>query len=106
MAAEPKMEEGMKRQRQVCSGELKARVALEAIKGQHTIREIASRYSVHPNLVTRWRKQAMEELPGLFSDGRARKEKEDEQKQAELYEQLGRMKMELEWLKKKTSMLG
>jgi transposase len=95
----------MGRQRNVRSGEFKAKVALEAIKGQHTVREIASRYSVHPNMVAQWKKQAMEELPQLFNDRRARKEKEGEHEKAELYEQIGRLKMELEWLKKKSSLL-
>lgn len=92
----------MKKQRLVRSGEFKAKVALEAIKGQYTIKEIAQRYSVHPNLVMQWKRQATEELPQVFSDGRVRKEKDEEQERAELYEQIGRLKMELEWLKKKT----
>jgi transposase-like protein len=95
----------MKRQRNVRTGEFKAKVALEAIKGQHTIREIATRYSIHPNLVTQWKKQAMEELPQVFSDRRGRKGKEEETEKAELYEQIGRLKMELEWLKKRASLL-
>jgi transposase-like protein len=95
----------MKRQRNVRTGEFKAKVALEAIKGQHTIREIATRYSIHPNLVTQWKKQAMEELPQVFRDGRGRKGKEEEYEKVELYEQIGRLKMELEWLKKRASLL-
>lgn len=95
----------MKRQRHAWSGEFKAKVALEAMKGQYTIKEIAIRYSIHPNLVMKWKRQAMEELPRVFSDHRARKEKDEELERSELYEQIGRLKMELEWLKKKTSML-
>ena len=94
----------MGRQRRQFSGEFKAKVALEAIKGQHTVREIAGRYSVHPNVVTQWKRQALEELPAVFSDGRAHREKEDGQEKAELYEQIGRLKMELEWLKKKSGL--
>lgn len=95
----------MKRQRNVRTGEFKARVALEAIKGQHTIREIATRYSIHPNLVTQWKRQATEGLAQVLSDRRARKDREDESEKTELYEQIGRLKMELEWLTKKTSMV-
>jgi transposase-like protein len=94
----------MGRQRRQFSGEFKAKVALEAIKGQHTVREIASRYSVHPNVVTQWKRQALQELPVVFSDGRAHRERDDEQEKAELYEQIGRLKMELEWLKKKSGL--
>ena len=94
----------MGRQRRQFSGEFKAKVALEAIKGQHTVREIASRYSVHPNVVSQWKRQALQDLPAVFSDGRARREKDDEQEKAELYEQIGRLKMELEWLKKKSGL--
>jgi transposase-like protein len=94
----------MGRQRRQYSGEFKAKVAIEAIKGQHTVREIAGRYSVHPNVVTQWKKQALEELPAIFSDGRAHSEKEEGQEKAELYEQIGRLKMELEWLKKRTGL--
>ena len=94
----------MGRQRRQFSGEFKAKVALEAIKGQHTVREIASRYSVHPNVVTQWKRQALQDLPAIFGDGRARREKDDEQEKAELYEQIGRLKMELEWLKKKSGL--
>ena len=94
----------MGRQRRQFSGEFKAKVAIEAIKGQHTVREIAGRYSVHPNVVTQWKKQALEELPAIFSDGRAHREKEEGQEKTELYEQIGRLKMELEWLKKRTGL--
>jgi transposase-like protein len=99
MAAGPEGRKAMGRQRSVRSGEFKAKVALEAMKGQHTVREIASRYSVHSNMAAQWKKQATEELLQLFDDGRA-KRKEDEHEKAELYEQIGRLKMELEWLKK------
>ena len=94
----------MGRQRRQFSGEFKAKVALEAIKGQHTVREIASRYSVHPNVVTQWKRQALQDLPAVFGDGRARRDKDGEQEKAELYEQIGRLKMELEWLKRKSGL--
>jgi transposase-like protein len=94
----------MGRQRKQYKGEFKAKVALEAIKAQRTVSEIAVRYSVHPNLVSQWKKQALEQLPEVFSDRRARRDKADEELQADLYEQIGRLKVELEWLKKKSGL--
>ena len=88
------------------SGELKARVALEAIKGQRTINEIASEYGVHPNQIVQWKKQATEELPALFSDKRKKKEASEQQLQAQLYQQIGQLKVELDWLKKKVGHLN
>ena len=85
------------------SAEMKARIALEAIKGQRTIQEIASHYGVHPNQVTRWKHQATEGLPQTFQDGRSREES-DETLKAELYQQIGQLKMELDWLKKKSGL--
>ena len=62
----------MKRERKRYDGTLKAKVAVEAIKGQRTINEIASAYGIHPHQVTQWKKQALEQLPEIFSNGRAR----------------------------------
>lgn len=62
----------MAKQRKQYSADFKAKVALEAIKGQITVNEIASRFSIHPNLVAQWKKQALAQLPDLFSDRRAR----------------------------------
>jgi transposase-like protein len=94
----------MARQRKSYSGELKAKIALEAIKGQRTVNEIAGRYEVHPNQVSQWKKQAIEELPGVFSDRRARAEAEEAAAQAELYQQIGQLKVELDWLKKRSGL--
>jgi transposase-like protein len=91
-------------QRKSYSAELKAKVALEAIKGQRTASEIASRFGVHPNLVSQWKRQALEEMPGIFSDRRAQAEAEAEAATAELYEQIGRLKVELDWVKKKSGL--
>lgn len=91
-------------QRKSYSAELKAKVALEAIKGQRTASEIASRFGVHPNMVSQWKRQALEEMPGIFSDRRARAEAEAEAATAELYEQIGRLKVELDWVKKKSGL--
>ena len=86
------------------NAQLKARVALEAIKGLRTVNEIANAFSVHPNLVGKWKKQATEQLPQLFQDGRARQRVADEELQAQLYQQIGQLKVELDWLKKKAGL--
>jgi transposase len=79
----------------------KAKVALEAIKGEKTIAEIASEYSVHPNLVGQWKKKMLEGLPEIFEKGEDKKVKETDKERDELYRQIGIMKIENEWLKKK-----
>lgn len=87
---------------------LKAKVALEAIKGQHTVNEIASTFSVHPNLVGKWKKQALEQLPELFRDQRHHQAEADAdaELQARLYQQIGQLKVELDWLKKKAGLFA
>jgi len=78
----------------------KARVVLESFKNEKTIAELASEYGVHPNQITQWRKQALEDLPTLFSSNQARKEKAHEEEKEELLKQIGQLKVEVEWLKK------
>lgn len=94
----------MKKQRKTYSAELKAKIATEAIKGQRTVNEIASHYGVHPNQVTTWKKQALENLPDLFSPRRAQAAQDDEALKAQLYQQIGQLKVELDWLKKKVEL--
>ena len=79
----------------------KARVALEAAKGEKTIAEIASEFGVHPNLVGQWRKKMLEALPGIFEKEDDKSSKETEKEKDELFRQIGIMKIENEWLKKK-----
>jgi putative transposase len=95
----------MRRERNRYDAALKAKVALEAIKGQRTANEIASAYGVHPNLVAQWKKQVLEQLPEIFSGGRVRKEQQDEALRDQLYQQIGQLKVELDWLKKKAGLL-
>lgn len=84
----------------------KAKVALEAVKGEKTIAQIASEYGVHPNQIGQWKKRLLKELPSLFSDRRKREEKEGAAEADELYRQIGQLKVELDWLKKKSQLLG
>jgi transposase-like protein len=96
----------MKKQRKNYSSEFKVKVALEAIKGHKTLNEIASQFELHPNQVTQWKKQALEGLPELFSQRRVRLEKDDETLKAQLYQQIGQLKVELDWLKKKVGLFS
>ena len=93
----------MTRKRKKYSSQFKFKVALEAVKGQQTLNEIASKYSVHPNQVSSWKKQLLEEGEAVFGQDAVRQLKDQETREAELYEQIGRLKMELEWLKKKAA---
>jgi len=94
----------MKRKRRSFTADFKARVALEAIKNQHTLQEIASRFEVHPNQVALWKRQALETLPEIFSGSRETREKSDEALRDQLYQQIGRLQVELDWLKKKSGL--
>ena len=85
------------------SAEEKARVAIEAIKGQKTLNELAAEYGVHPSQITQWKKQAVEEISLGFAGGRARRERSEEALVASLYQEIGQLKMELDWLKKSQS---
>lgn len=79
---------------------LKAKVALEVVKGKKTLAQLSSEFGVHANQIRQWRKQLLEELPRLFSDRRRKEDKDREELLSELYQQIGQLKMELEWLKK------
>lgn len=91
-------------QRKQYSAEFKAKVALEAIKGNKTINELASGFEVHPNQITQWKKQVLEEVPQIFSTRRAQAQKGQEELTASLYQQIGQLQVELEWLKKKSGL--
>jgi len=83
----------------------KAKVALEAVKGEKTLVELAGIYGVHPNQINKWKKRLVERLPELFSDHTEKAAKESEEVQGELYKQIGQLKVELDWLKKKSGLL-
>jgi putative transposase len=85
------------------SASFKARVALEAAKQTRTLAELSGTYQVHAVQISQWKKQLLDGIESLFRDGRRRDHDEGQAIQAELYEQIGRLKMELEWLKKKVA---
>ena len=97
----------MSTQRKQYSAQFKARVALEALKEQSTLAELASRFEVHPTLIGQWKKQLREGGPRVFADRRQQEQREraDEELQAQLYQQIGQLKVELDWLKKKVGRL-
>jgi putative transposase len=86
--------------------QFKFKIALEATQGLKTLNEIASQHNLHPNLVSKWKKQLLTEGATVFSNDTARQLQVVDEREAELYEQIGRLKMELEWLKKKANLFG
>jgi transposase-like protein len=85
------------------SAQFKFKVALEAIKENKTLNELASEYGLHPSQISAWKQQLLSEGPSVFGTNTTGQQREQEALQAELYEQIGRLKMELEWLKKKAA---
>ena len=88
------------------SAAFKAQVALAALKGDKTINELASQHGVHPTLIHSWKKQLLGGAEDLFHIGSKPAAQDHEALQAQLYEQIGRLKMELDWVKKKSASLG
>ncbi len=88
------------------SAKLKAKVALEAIKEQKTRSQIASGYEIHPSRVSEWKNQALLNFEELFKSKTSRNEKEKEKLIDRLYQQIGQLKVELDWLKKKSDMFS
>lgn len=87
------------------SPKFKARVAVEAIRGERTLSQLGSQFKVHPMQIAKWRKAAIEQLPELFVDGRTKQGRNAEADADALYEEIGRLKVELDWLKKKVGLL-
>jgi len=96
----------MARKRRSFGGSFKAKVALAACRGDKTTAQLAAEYEVHVGQITAWKKQLLEGAAGLFDDGRGKRAVEDAANDQELYEQIGRLKMEVEWLKKKAAELS
>jgi transposase-like protein len=78
-------------------------VAMAAAKGDKTLNELSSEYQVHATQISEWKNQLLKEGASIFRASTARQQRDQEALQAELYEQIGRLKMELEWLKKKAA---
>ena len=91
----------MARKRSRHAAGFKAQVALAAIKEDRTVNELASHYGVHPTLIHGWKKQLLAQAESVFANGSQSATADSEAEKAELFEQIGRLKMELEWLKKK-----
>jgi len=95
----------MKGKRRQHSAELKGKVAVAAIRGVSTVQEIASKYEVHPTLVAKWKRTALAGLPTVFSNGTGKQDEDEQRLRGQLYEQIGRLKVENDWLKKKSELL-
>lgn len=93
----------MPKKRNNYSSQFKFQVALEAAKGMKTINQLASEHSLHPNVISHWKRQLLDEGPEIFNNSSARLHLQLQSREAELFEQIGRLKMELEWLKKKAA---
>ena len=92
----------MARKRTTHTPQFKAKVALEAAREQYTISELARKYSLHPNVIRGWKKQLVEHLPEIFRrPGSSSGKQEDAELVPQLYQQIGRLQVELEWMKKK-----
>jgi putative transposase len=96
----------MLKKRRKYSAQFKFEIALEAAKELRTITELSSEHGVHPNQIGQWKRQLLEQGAEVFSKSTADRDKKQEAVQAELFEQIGRLKMELEWLKKKSTRIG
>jgi transposase-like protein len=96
----------MDKQRRKHSGEFKAQVALEAVRGVKTMSEMASCYQIHPVTISNWKKELLHKLPGIFVEEKAGKKTDPERESARLERKIGQLTMEVKWLEKKCKQLG
>ena len=94
----------MQNQRKKFSAAFKAKVALAAAKGDRTIAELASEFGVHPNQISKWKKQLLDGLPEIFAHHRQQDRRDQQELTDRLYQQIGQLKVELDWLKKKSGL--
>lgn len=95
-------------QRRTFDKNLKAKVALAALRGDRTLAELASDFDVHPNMITKWKKQMLESLPDIFEDKRTKagRESKHEEREDVLLRHIGELEVENRWVKKKSEQLG
>lgn len=91
------------KQRKNYNSEFKAKVALETVRGRLTINEISKEFGVHPNQISKWKKQFLESLPQIFENSKTARVAENEELVGQLYQQIGQLKVELDWMKKKSA---
>lgn len=94
----------MGKQRKRYSGSFKTKVVVETLKGELTTNQIAKKYGVHPQMVTQWKKKALEGLPEVLSQKSSSSLQEHQLLTDKLYQQIGQLKVELDWLKKKSDL--
>jgi transposase len=91
--------------RKTFPAKFKAKVAIAALKGQQTVNQIASEFEVHATQVNAWKKLLLDESADIFSRGKSQQSSDSEDEKDKLYSQIGRLKVEVDWLKKKTGYL-
>ena len=96
----------MSKKRRQHSPELKVRVGLEALKGIEPVHAIAAKYQVHPVQVSQWKKEMLERLPEVFARKAPTSVAEAAEHEARLYQKIGQLEVELDWLKKKSAELN
>lgn len=94
----------MSRKRRTFSADFKAKLAIEALREQHTLAELAAQHQVHPNQITQWKKQLMDSLPEVFGRRREQSVQDQQELTDRLYQQIGQLKVELDWIKKKSGL--
>ena len=94
----------MENKRRKFSGSFKAKVALAAVRGDRTLAELTSEFGVHANQISKWKRQLLDGLPGIFSEGHREDRRQQEALTDRLYQQIGQFKVELDWLKKKSGL--
>ena len=94
-----------KQTRRRFSRSFKARVALEALSERYTLAELAAKYELHPNQISAWKRQAKDGLPEVFGSTTVKQQQAQEDFNAKLFAEIGRLKMELDWLKKKSQQI-
>ena len=92
----------MKQKRRVHSPEFKTKVVLEILKGEKTSAQLAGKFGIHPAVLCDWKKQFLQSAPEIFKKSNRYSNKNEDKEKIDLFEQIGRLKMELEWLKKKS----